>query len=206
MTDVWFCNVVNNVDLVKLMTASLGVDDWDFAVAAEKANHAGAALGAGHFSKQVWADKHVRTRLKLHPIFFGNGEYIVNEAAAQVLRLHDMGAGALYPVEVLERDRKTPARGGPWFCWNFGNVKHAIVVEECRGLRPNPFYRQQRRLPPDVEDDDIAVSAAALRGPDVWVDPALNDTLFVSGRLGAALHEVELDGAFRLRRCRVVEG
>jgi hypothetical protein len=55
------------------------------------------------------------------------------------------------------------------------------------------------------KDDQLAVSRAAMAGPDVWADPTLFKSVFVSERLGKALREAGLARAFRLFRCRVVE-
>ena len=55
-----------------------------------------------------------------------------------------------------------------------------------------------------LKDDDAAVSRAALTGPDVWVDPLLFKSLFLSGPLGDALAEAGMREAFALLRCRVV--
>jgi hypothetical protein len=53
-------------------------------------------------------------------------------------------------------------------------------------------------------DDQIAVSRAAIGGPDVWVDPTLFRSVFLSGRLGDALDQAGMRKAFLLSRCRVI--
>ena len=59
-------------------------------------------------------------------------------------------------------------------------------------------------MPWEMEDGDIAVSRTALAGPDVWVDTALFQSIFLSGPLGDALDEAGLRHDFRLFRCKVV--
>ena len=66
------------------------------------------------------------------------------------------------------------------------------------------FHRISRLLQAAALGGLMAVSAAALGGPDVWVDPTLFKSVFVSGRLGDALDEAGLRKAFRLYRSRVV--
>jgi hypothetical protein len=57
----------------------------------------------------------------------------------------------------------------------------------------------------DVEDGDIALSAASASGPpDVWSDPKLDSSLFFSDALVAALRAAKIETDFHLRRCRLV--
>jgi hypothetical protein len=58
-------------------------------------------------------------------------------------------------------------------------------------------------LPTIKKDDQLAVSPAAFDGPDVWVDPLLFKSVFLSGALGDALDAAGLRRAFDLFRCRV---
>ena len=197
---VWFCDVIQDVGLIKMVTSDMVADDLGSAAASEKANFAGKPLGPEHFSKRIWADSDVRN-LTLPALSFCNGDWVVNEKAADVLRAHDLGGGALYPVTVLQRDKKTPLEGH-WFCWNFGNVKDAFVREASR-VTVNEFSQSIVSPPDDMQDGDLTVSPAALEGSDVWVDTGLKRSLFVSGRLAAALRKARLDKAFRLRRCIV---
>jgi hypothetical protein len=48
------------------------------------------------------------------------------------------------------------------------------------------------------------VSREALDGSDVWVDPLLSRSLFLSQRLGDALDAAGLRQDFRLFRCQVI--
>jgi len=57
-----------------------------------------------------------------------------------------------------------------------------------------------------MSDGAFAVSRDALGGPDVWVDPLLLKSIFVSGALGDALEAAGLRKALRLFKCRVIQG
>ena len=197
---VWFCDVIQDVGLIKMVTSDMAEDDLTSAAASEEANFAGQSLGPEHFSKRIWADRDVR-KLTLPALSFCNGDWVVNAKAANVLRAYDLGGGALYPVAMLQRDKKTPL-AGEWFCWNFGNVKEAFVREVSR-VKVNRYAKSIVSPPDDMQDGDLTVSAAALEGPDVWVDHGLENSLFVSGQLAAALRKAQLDKAFRLKRCIV---
>jgi hypothetical protein len=54
------------------------------------------------------------------------------------------------------------------------------------------------------EDDDFALSAAALQGPDLWIGAQVWDAFFLSDRLVRALREARLTRRLGLRRCRAV--
>jgi hypothetical protein len=167
-------------------------------------NRSGEALSADNFPKRIWATEDFDESMILPPLFFAYTSWVVSAAAADVLRRFDLGGGGLYPVEMLRKDRTTPI-GGEWFCLNFGNVKQAF-----RGGRDSPKARQSGpsgtrwRLPFVLRDGDLAVTRAALEGPDIWVDPAISPAFFVSDRLAQALKVAEVDQPFGLKKCRIV--
>ena len=197
---VWFSDIFQDIGLVKMFTSDRVVDDLAAAAASQEANFAGEPLGPEHFSKRIWRDRGKRIK-RLPPISFCNGDWVLSEKAADVLRAHDLGGGALYPVAMLQGDKKTPLEG-EWFSWNFGNVKEAFVREASR-VKVNEYSDRIVSPPDNMQDGDLTVSSAALDGPDVWVDPTLKRSLFISGRLAASLRKARLEKAFRLKRCGV---
>ena len=54
------------------------------------------------------------------------------------------------------------------------------------------------------KDSDIAVSASALEGCDLWTDTALDGALFLSGPLEAALKVAKLTRNLRRAKCTIV--
>ncbi|MEO0361753.1 MAG: hypothetical protein AAF322_11620, partial [Pseudomonadota bacterium] len=114
----------------------------------------------------------------------------------------DLGEGALYPTAIYQHDRATEVPG-PYYCLNFGAVKSAVVVEQSN-LRKPGFGVKWHNLPFVPEDGDVAVSAAALEGSDLWIDPETPRAFYMSGRLGEALQKAKLAKAFRITRCKVV--
>jgi hypothetical protein len=142
---------------------------------------------------------------RLPDLFHAYGYWVVSSTAADVLRSFDLGGGGLYPVKVMKQDRATPVRGD-WFCINFGNRKSAIVP----GASPKMRHRYIRNgekgwFPPFVtKDGDVAVSLAALSGPDIWIDPDVGDAFFVSNALAKALKKAKADKGFFLSKCRVI--
>lgn len=135
----------------------------------------------------------------------GYGPWIVSTAVADVMRQFDMGQGGFYPVRVLKKDRRTPFNG-EWFCLNFGNVKKAYLGG---GRDPTPhitkgFMRHAMPSTHLIQDNMLMVNADALVGPDIWVDPQIYDTFFVSDRLAQGLKGAGLARAFGFKKCKII--
>ncbi|HEX6742239.1 MAG TPA: hypothetical protein VF079_10665 [Sphingomicrobium sp.] len=201
----WISNVLADPELVLLMETDIVAADADRAIEALNMLKAGRPVPPELCPKQVWGGETAEWVNGTPDLFLANTYPIVSERAADVLRRFDLGGGGLYPVdEVLQKDRATPVPGS-FFCWIFGNSKSAFAATESPDARPFAGPNSGRWKMPFVhKDDQMAVSGAALGGPDVWVDPTLFKSVFVSGRLGDALDEAGLRKAFRLYRCRVV--
>jgi hypothetical protein len=140
-------------------------------------------------------------------LFMGGCHWTVSEKAAEIIGQFDLGGGALYPVSegVFEfgNEIRMP---GEYFTWIFGNVKQAFLPDETpKKEYLGPYPPAWWHMPwDDMADDDIAVSREALDGSDVWVDPLLSRSLFLSQRLGDALDAAGLRQDFRLFRCQVI--
>src|SRR5262245_12511405 len=80
------------------------------AVGSYTRNDAGEPLGPDQFPTMIWgaADRGAKTFKNLPDIIYGFGFYAVSARCADVLRQFDLGAGALYPVRVLQKDKQTP--------------------------------------------------------------------------------------------------
>ncbi|WP_447726997.1 hypothetical protein [Sphingomonas koreensis] len=166
----------------------------------------GTPLGAECFPAEIYGISSARpSAYNLPHLWHGYGYWVVSSAAAAVLRQFDLGDGNLYPVQVFQKDRVTPV-GQDWSCINFGNRKSAILPGESPRMREG-YVREggvKGWKPPFVTgNDDIAVSAVALDGPDIWVDLDVGDAFFVSDRLANALKKAKVDKGFFLSRCRV---
>ena len=200
---VWVSDVMNDPRQMRAITTDLNEADSKRAISIERRNDAGASLKEDDFPKAVLPGSNKKGPFKRMPNLFKAGCYwVVSSRVADVLRQFDLGGGGLYPVNVYQKDRATRV-DGDFYCINFGNVKRAFLPELSPLARDWP---QGRRVLPWVpKDGDVAVSADAYVGPDIWVDPMLFNTFFVSDRLRSALKKAGLDGAFRLFRCRVVE-
>jgi hypothetical protein len=178
------------------------------AIAWGEQNVAGEPLKAECFPAEIYGAPDAReSNYRLPNIFFAGSFWAVSKAAADVLRQFDLGAGGLYPVKVLKKDRQTPV-GGEWFCINFGNRKEAVAVPESstslneQYIRPGGVKGWVPRQ--SIKDGDIAVSKAACSRPDIWIDTQIGDAFFLSDALGMALKRAKADKGFFLHKCRVL--
>lgn len=182
-------------------------DDEDDQWIMPEANKFGRPISAEYFPKSTWLDKDAEASDINLPLFFvAYSIPIIHQSCAEVLSQFDMGGGGLYPVEVFEKDRKTPIPG-PWLCLNVGNTKSAFEPDQS----PRAKYRNIRpggvkgwRPPAPVKDGEIAVNKAALSGPDIWVDERVSNSIFLSGPLGQALKRAKADKGWMLKKCKVV--
>ncbi len=57
----------------------------------------------------------------------------------------------------------------------------------------------------DIEDDDIALSKAALDTPPIWDPGNLRSVRFLRGDLVEALEAAGVEHQWRLKSCRIVD-
>lgn len=204
MSAVWISTAMVQSDARKPITNPFQIPDYQTVIPLDKLNASGEPMGADQFPKEAWTSPDAAERgynVKEMPnLFYGGGFWFVSAKAATVMRAHDLGAGALYPVNVYGKDRETPLGDG-WFCINFGNRKSAFLIEHAQ--RTRPLVGGRSPVFATLKDDEFAVSTAVLGGPDIWVDPQLWDSIFFSERLGTALKRAKAAHGFYLRSCRV---
>ncbi len=201
---VWVSGVMTDPRQLRPLTNDLGESDLHATVELIKRNDAGEPLGPECFPRAIWPADHAKRSWDVMPdLFYGYGYWVVSSACAEVLRRFDLGNGALYPVKVFKKDRKTPVRGS-YFCLNFGNVRQVFLPEESPTTRHDTDPERYYPPPGLLLDDAIAVSTRALGGADIWIDPLLRRAFFVSGPLGGALIAAKVSRWFGLKKCRMV--
>lgn len=191
-------------ELIAMMTHDLWERDQARAIEATKILGKGGPLPASECPDRLWTEPDCERIDPLPDLFVVQDHYVVSARAADIMKDFNLGDGALYPVaEGAYEEGNVDRIPGDFFCWVIGNVKQAFLPETSRKL---PFGVAGERwcLPVLPQDGDIAVSSAALDGPDIWLDPKLFKSIFVSGPLGCALADAGLAHAFRLKRCRVL--
>lgn len=126
---------------------------------------------------------------------------------AGVLSEFDLGPIGLIPYTIYEADEITP-HPGPFWLIGLGVQKSSFLPQESQrydNLGQNRktgefvFWIDSR-----VTDGDIALSAAALDGPDLWVEAGFVRGLWMSGRLVQALLEADFGFDWMLSECRIV--
>lgn len=144
---------------------------------------------------------------KMKELFAAGGFYMVNSNLARVLAQFDLGQGELVPLPFYQEDKVTRLPED-FYLWTFAAQKNAVLPEQSRNIKPFGIgvniVEGLWSVRPDVEDDDIALSASvAARPPDVWCDTKLDASLFFSGALVAALRAAKIKTNFHLCRCRL---
>jgi hypothetical protein len=203
---VWASDAMVNVRMLRPITHSFCGDDMiDFAIKAKRANAAGEPLTSEHFPPEIFVKKDAKTNYeKLDDLFFAGSYWIVSGAVADIFTHFDLGKGNVYPTKVFRKDRITPI-GDRWFCLNFGNVKLAYLGEggeDRTPYIPKPFIRHATPCP--LTDNVLALNSEALVGPDIWVDPQIYDTFFVSDQLAGALKNARVARPFGLKKCKIL--
>ena len=176
--------------------------DSEFAFAYNRKNELGESLEESCFPQKGWLLPEHAKRKSLAKFAAAGSFVYMSATCADVFRRFDLGKGALYPIELFEADGITPL-ADTWFTINFGNVKQCLLPEQSGELRPAP--RGTYSTFATFDDWDLAFSASALDGPDVWIDPILNHSFCMSDRLAQALSEAGLLKYFdRVRRGKIV--
>lgn len=128
---------------------------------------------------------------------------------AEVLPRFDLGEGGLISFTIYKADLATPV-DGEFFLLNFGARKNSILPEHSRNVVKFAVDRktgiQHWKVNSWSEDDDIALSPAALDGPDLWFEEVLHNKIFVKDALAQALIEIGMGDVFRFQPCRIVDG
>ncbi|BCG95304.1 hypothetical protein MesoLj131a_41680 [Mesorhizobium sp. 131-2-1] len=165
-------------------------------------NETGERMSAEHFPKEIFANYPDRREKKQADLVLAAGAVVVSAACADVLKQFDLGHSSLYPIRLFQHDRKTPVEG-VYFCLNIGERKGAFLREHSPLVEE--FGDRTLMMPPNLHDDEVAVSPAALEGPDLWVSPPLIRIFFLSDRLTQALRAAKMGRVFGFRACRIVE-
>ncbi len=141
------------------------------------------------------------------PHFFFHDLFCVSNEAITVLRDADLGAAQMAPVRFFGKGMVDEVEE-PVEVLMPCNPKTAFLHEASpkvmARLQGIPALTRAPQAKADLAEDDVAVSAAALEGPEVWVDPTYRRTCFFSGRLVDALRAAGLAEDFRFRRTRVI--
>lgn len=144
----------------------------------------------------------------VHDLFAVGGFYAVKGKLAELLSRFDLGEGGLIPFPIYKADLVTPVEG-EFFFINFGARKNSFLPEQSKLVERMAIDRKTGTQIWDIkswfEDGDVALSATALEGPDVWFEETVYNKIFMSDELAQALQDAELAEDWRLKQCHIVE-
>ncbi len=133
------------------------------------------------------------------PPFFYFNYHILSETTAAVFREFDMGNGYLHPIRVFAQNGSEQI--GTYYILVPGNAKVALDLDGSENAKIDSIG--MFNIPTIPKDDQLAMTRAALDGPDVWHQQRLKG-LYMSDALVRRLKEQGLDRCFHLFRVRIV--
>ncbi|MDK1386891.1 hypothetical protein QN224_15890 [Sinorhizobium sp. 8-89] len=186
-------------------TFQLGVEP-NHVVQAHRRHSAGEALERTDFPEAMYVFAENNWK-RVGDLFCAGPFYAVKGRLADVLKEFDLGKGGLLEFPIYEADKKTRLPG-PFYLLNFGAVKDSFVPSETRSkLFPRRTVERdgyELWATYDLEGGDIALTAAAFEGADLWHERKLQRLLFMSGRLHEAILAAKVKVKFRFARVRIV--
>lgn len=153
----------------------------------------------------VWNE---RQFAKTKSIFAIAGFYVVRGRLSETLSRFDLGEGGLVPFPMYKADLTT-RYPGEFFLLNFGAPKDSFLPEQSKSVTKavvdHETKRQIWRVNAWAENGDVALSSAASRGTDLWHEESVDNKIFFSEGLAAAIMEIGMAQDFDLKSCRVLE-
>ena len=132
------------------------------------------------------------------------GYIALNRDVAAIFAQFDLGGGRLHPIDLIEHDRTTLI-SDDYAILTPGNAFEAFDLERSTGVKRLQFMGRLHYVVevPDAKDRPLYVLQQGFScTPDVWVDPRVMSSLFLSERLVDALKAAKFDKLFSLTRCQ----
>jgi hypothetical protein len=165
----------------------------------------GVKLPRSAFPEACYVFDEARWR-RVPDLFYAGPFHAVKGRLAEVLKGFDLGGGELMEFPIYKAD-KTTRLEGPFYFLNYGAQRDTFVPSESKGLRELftlEFDNREVWKYGRNKDDEIAVSAEALGGPDLWFEKKLDWVLFMSGRLHDAIVNANINVDFRFSRAKIL--
>lgn len=143
------------------------------------------------------------SKIKLDREFFESGFFIaVSGRIHELIKGFNYGGGGFHPALPYRKGKLKKPLGEPFYLMNFAGKKSALLPEASNQLYHNKSLDTYSAL--DLKDNDVVVSKAALRGPDVWIDEKMNSIdIFLSGPLGDTIKAAKPKSRIYMSKCRV---
>ena len=166
-------------------------------------NVMGIPQGPEDFATEFyWDIQNRKAKTPKHTLRCGN--YIISESIARVFQSFDLGKTQFYPTKFFEFDQTTPIPG-KYFCPSFGETKEGVIIDKSRRIDRSGVGSNRPTVPMHASDGDLTLHRSALDGIDLWIDSNVDRSLFLTGRVVAALRTAKLDKYFFLTKCIVLD-
>lgn len=208
-TKVWLSLMLQDVTLIKL----LGTDKAFSKRIFEERGGDPHCWGA---SVQKQSDIPTEFYCRYHDLKIGSlpnlvnlgGYMCVSARLKSILEEFDLSGATFHPVQCFEYDRVMPVAGEYYFL-NFGRRYDVVNVEKSKGLKkPYPerdVYFISLKVHDDLNSIPVAINQSKTPVTDMWADPCLAESIFLSNRLVERLKKEKLNKLFNLRACEVTE-
>ena len=140
-----------------------------------------------------------------------SGDVIITEECAQILKQFKLGTTEMHPVSFFDLDLNEPVNNKTYYFLNICEWRHFLVPEQCsKDMRTKTYkndnYDAHELYEPDYRNNAIAISDMAINCDiDLWHDPALNHSVFMSDALKQALEAAGMTPDWRLFTCLLVQ-
>ncbi len=157
---------------------------------------------------RMWIDKGFQrdSNRKLPHLFSAGGVLACSQSLVDALKPFDLGKSVFWPMSFFKHDRKTPFEGGPFYLFQIREIKKAFSLEHSVNYRPSSFSDNSflALVRSYQKDDKIKLSSGALDGADVWFDPRLASSMFVTDEVYHTLKKAKLLGETHALRCPIL--
>lgn len=217
---VWFSGVMGDyrIGYRQGLRTKFHGEDWepaqhevigtsDKVFAAMQRHTQGYVLGGDDFPEAVAVFDKKRFR-RVGDLFVAGRFYAAKGHLADVLARFDFGDGGLVPFQIYQEDLQTPIEGNFYYL-NFGARKRSFLPGESKSVELLVSNKDTGveiwKINSWAQNGDVALSAAALTGADLWVEETIRSKLFMSEALVAALREAKVKTDFEFIECPIVE-
>ncbi|WP_436899504.1 hypothetical protein [Acinetobacter gyllenbergii] len=158
-------------------------------------------LYAHGFSKTVKLPSFFRTQ---------DGFVILTEECANVLKKFSLGGSVLYPLSFFDIQLNELVNDQTYYFFNITELR-SYLLPECssndldkHSYTKHEGYQLYKLYHADYADHAIAIKKEAIKCDiDLWRDPELDNSIFMSDELKKALDEAQLSDAWQLFLCDI---
>lgn len=138
-----------------------------------------------------------------------DGFLLINEKCRNILKSFRLGETEMYPLSFFDLDLNEYVNDKNYYFLNIAEWRNYLIPEHSterlkENNNLNESCKEYRLSHSRYEDGAIAVSKQAENCDlDLWHDPALTSSIFISNDLKKALDEAEMGMDWNLFRCKL---